>query len=119
MRARRAFPTLLNLTKFQFDQSPVCVDICVQSPHFFFCFRGRFEKRDVAVKRVLIDFIDIDEREVELLRQADEHPNVIRYFCMVCVHYLTIPIMGDSLQSKLKNEHQFVHDFIVSFAYLC
>ena len=46
-------------------------------------FRGRFEKRDVAVKRVLIDFIDIDEREVELLRQADEHPNVIRYFCMV------------------------------------
>ena len=47
--------------------------------------RGRFEKRDVAVKRVLLDFIDIDLHEVELLRQADEHPNVIRYFCMVII----------------------------------
>lgn len=36
-------------------------------------FKGRFEKRAVAVKRVLLDFIDIDLHEVELLRQADEH----------------------------------------------
>ena len=43
----------------------------------------------MAVKRVLLDFIDIDLHEVELLRQADEHPNVIRYFCMVSRMYIT------------------------------
>ena len=40
--------------------------------------RGRFDNRDVAVKRVLAACFSIAEREVELLRESDEHPNVIR-----------------------------------------
>ena len=60
--------------------------------------RGRFEKRAVAVKRVLLDFIDIDLHEVELLRQADEHPNVIRYFCMVSLSLYNV--CGFPLQDK-------------------
>ena len=36
----------------------------------------------MAVKRVLAHSFTIADREVELLRESDEHPNVIRYFCM-------------------------------------
>jgi hypothetical protein len=36
----------------------------------------------VAVKRVLAACFSIADREVDLLRESDEHPNVVRYFCM-------------------------------------
>ena len=49
---------------------------------FFIFFRGKFDTRDVAVKRVLAACFSIADREVDLLRESDEHPNVIRYFCM-------------------------------------
>ena len=54
-------------------------------------FRGQFDKRQVAVKRILPESFTLADREVDLLRQSDEHPNVVRYFCMVrmlcmCVH---------------------------------
>jgi hypothetical protein len=45
--------------------------------------RGRFDNRDVAVKRLLPECFSFADREVELLRESDQHPNVIRYFCMV------------------------------------
>lgn len=44
-------------------------------------FKGQFDGRDVAVKRMLIDFFDVAGHEVSLLQQSDSHPNVIRYFC--------------------------------------
>uniref|UniRef100_A0A224Z8L0 non-specific serine/threonine protein kinase n=1 Tax=Rhipicephalus zambeziensis TaxID=60191 RepID=A0A224Z8L0_9ACAR len=47
-----------------------------------FVFKGTFEKRPVAVKRILPDCISLASREVDLLRESDEHPNVVRYFCM-------------------------------------
>ncbi|KAI5848700.1 hypothetical protein DFP73DRAFT_542098 [Morchella snyderi] len=43
--------------------------------------RGKFENRDVAVKRMLNDFVEIAEHEVKLLQASDDHPNVIRYHC--------------------------------------
>ncbi|KAK6481701.1 serine/threonine-protein kinase/endoribonuclease IRE1 [Huso huso] len=46
-----------------------------------FVFRGRFDDRNVAVKRILPECFDFADREVQLLRESDEHPNVIRYFC--------------------------------------
>ena len=49
---------------------------------FFSILRGKFDNRDVAVKRVLAACFTIADREVDLLRESDEHPNVIRYFCM-------------------------------------
>lgn len=69
-------------------------------------FKGMFEKRDVAVKRVLLDFIDIDLHEVELLRQADEHPNVIRYYCMETdsmFRYLALELCQASLRDYVEN----------------
>jgi len=35
-----------------------------------------------AVKRVLREYVDVAETEVDLLRRSDNHPNVIRYYCM-------------------------------------
>ncbi|KAK7113321.1 serine/threonine-protein kinase/endoribonuclease IRE1-like [Littorina saxatilis] len=47
-----------------------------------FVYRGTFEGRAVAVKRLLPECFSFADREVELLRESDQHHNVIRYFCM-------------------------------------
>lgn len=44
-------------------------------------YEGKFEGRDVAVKRMLQQYFDVASQEVSLLQQSDDHPNVIRYFC--------------------------------------
>lgn len=44
-------------------------------------FKGKFDNRDVAVKRLLPGCFSLADREVELLRESDQHPNVVRYFC--------------------------------------
>ncbi|PKI85731.1 non-specific serine/threonine protein kinase [Malassezia vespertilionis] len=44
-------------------------------------FRGEFQGRAVAVKRLLRDFVQIASKEVSLLQSADNHPNVIRHYC--------------------------------------
>ena len=46
-----------------------------------FVFRGKYDTRDVAVKRLLPGCFTVADREVDLLRESDAHPNVIRYFC--------------------------------------
>ncbi|KUJ22869.1 uncharacterized protein LY89DRAFT_312690 [Mollisia scopiformis] len=43
-------------------------------------FKGIFDGREVAVKRMMIQFFDIASQETKLLRESDDHPNVIRYF---------------------------------------
>ena len=40
-----------------------------------------FDGRNVAVKRMLMEFYDIASHEVGLLQESDDHHNVIRYFC--------------------------------------
>ena len=42
--------------------------------------RGNFDGRSVAVKRLLPECFTVADREVQLLRESDAHPNVIRYF---------------------------------------
>ncbi|PKY06066.1 hypothetical protein P168DRAFT_280913 [Aspergillus campestris IBT 28561] len=44
-------------------------------------YRGSFDGRDVAVKRMLVEFFDVASHEVSLLQESDDHNNVIRYFC--------------------------------------
>ena len=43
-------------------------------------YKGMFGDRDVAVKRMLLEFYDIASHEVRLLQESDNHPNVIRYY---------------------------------------
>lgn len=47
------------------------------------CSRGTFDGREVAVKRMIPECFSLADREVQLLRESDQHPNVIRYFCTV------------------------------------
>ncbi|XP_018596207.2 serine/threonine-protein kinase/endoribonuclease IRE1 isoform X1 [Scleropages formosus] len=71
-----------------------------------FVFRGHFDGRRVAVKRILPECFDFAEREVQLLRESDEHPNVIRYFCTERDRqftYIAIELCAATLQ-------QFVED---------
>ncbi|XP_056629573.1 serine/threonine-protein kinase/endoribonuclease IRE1 isoform X2 [Diorhabda sublineata] len=46
-----------------------------------FVYRGEFDSRRVAVKRLLPECFTFADREVALLRESDAHPNVIRYYC--------------------------------------
>ncbi|KAJ8935645.1 hypothetical protein NQ318_010553 [Aromia moschata] len=46
-----------------------------------FVYKGEFDNRQVAVKRLLPDCFTFADREVALLRESDAHPNVIRYYC--------------------------------------
>lgn len=43
-------------------------------------FRGSLQGRAVAVKRLLQDFVTLASREVMILQESDDHPNVIRYY---------------------------------------
>jgi hypothetical protein len=43
-------------------------------------YQGKFEGRDVAVKRLLKEFYHVADHEVKILQDSDYHPNVIRYF---------------------------------------
>ncbi|XP_074039419.1 serine/threonine-protein kinase/endoribonuclease Ire1 isoform X2 [Leptinotarsa decemlineata] len=46
-----------------------------------FVYRGEFDNRRVAVKRLLPECFTFADREVALLRESDHHPHVIRYYC--------------------------------------
>lgn len=63
--------------KIVFDPSAVLGKGCEGT----FVFKGSFEKRQVAVKRLLPECFTLADREVALLRESDAHENVVRYFC--------------------------------------
>ncbi|XP_076846149.1 serine/threonine-protein kinase/endoribonuclease IRE1 [Brachyhypopomus gauderio] len=71
-----------------------------------FVFRGHFDGRRVAVKRILPECVDFAEREVRLLRESDEHPNVIRYFCTERDRqftYIAIELCAATLQQYIED----------------
>ncbi|TRY85507.1 hypothetical protein DNTS_016009 [Danionella cerebrum] len=67
-------------------------------------YRGQFDNRPVAVKRILPECFSFADREVQLLRESDEHPNVIRYFCTERdrqFQYIAIELCRATLQETL------------------
>jgi len=76
-----------------------------------FVYKGKFDNRDVAVKRVLAACFSIADREVELLRESDEHPNVVRYFCMEqCrqFRYIALELCVATLQDYVEGRYSEV-----------
>ncbi|GMT14573.1 hypothetical protein PFISCL1PPCAC_5870 [Pristionchus fissidentatus] len=70
-------------------------------------YRGKFDDREVAVKRVLTEFLPLVDREVELLRESDSHPHVIRYFCMESdsqFRYLALELCVASLYDYIEKK---------------
>lgn len=43
--------------------------------------KGQYKSRDVAVKRMLLEFYDTASHEVSLLQQSKGHPNIVQYYC--------------------------------------
>ncbi|XP_017389892.1 serine/threonine-protein kinase/endoribonuclease IRE2 isoform X2 [Cebus imitator] len=71
-----------------------------------FVFRGQFEGRAVAVKRLLRECFALVQREVQLLQESDRHPNVLRYFCTEQgpqFHYIALELCRASLQEYVEN----------------
>ncbi|XP_073416408.1 serine/threonine-protein kinase/endoribonuclease IRE2 [Dendrobates tinctorius] len=71
-----------------------------------FVFRGRFDGRSVAVKRILPESFMLADREVQLLRESDEHPNVIRYYCTESdrlFYYIALELCAATLQEYVEN----------------
>uniref|UniRef100_A0A4W6FWY7 Serine/threonine-protein kinase/endoribonuclease IRE1 n=1 Tax=Lates calcarifer TaxID=8187 RepID=A0A4W6FWY7_LATCA len=71
-----------------------------------FVFRGKFDGRHVAVKRILPECFEVAEREVQLLRESDTHPNVIRYFCTErdrLFTYIAIELCTATLQQYVED----------------
>ncbi|NXG06483.1 ERN1 endoribonuclease, partial [Sakesphorus luctuosus] len=71
-----------------------------------FVFRGQFEGRNVAVKRLLPECVHLLDREVQLLQESDEHPHVVRYFCTEKdrqFHYIAIELCSATLQEYVES----------------
>ncbi|KAI9375767.1 hypothetical protein BJX61DRAFT_78835 [Aspergillus egyptiacus] len=68
-------------------------------------YRGSFDGRDVAVKRMLVEFYDIASHEVGLLQESDDHNNVIRYYCReqaAGFFYIALELCPASLQDVVE-----------------
>jgi serine/threonine-protein kinase/endoribonuclease IRE1 len=50
-------------------------------------FKGKFDGRDVAVKRMLMQFYDIASQETKLLRESDDHPNGMKRIFLIYLFY--------------------------------
>ncbi|OAA52203.1 serine/threonine-protein kinase [Beauveria brongniartii RCEF 3172] len=73
-------------------------------------FAGRFDGRDVAVKRMLIQFYDIASQETRLLRESDDHPNVIRYYSQQMQDgflYIALERCAASLADVVERPHAY------------
>lgn len=73
-------------------------------------YRGTFDGRNVAVKRMLMEFYDIASHEVGLLQESDDHHNVIRYFCREQAAgflYIGLELCPASLQDVIERPTQY------------
>ena len=75
-----------------------------------FVYKGLFENRPVAVKRLLPECYTLADREVELLRDADQHANVLRYYCMESdsqFRYIALELCQATLYDYVQQNSKF------------
>ncbi|KAK4162422.1 hypothetical protein QBC43DRAFT_321904 [Cladorrhinum sp. PSN259] len=73
-------------------------------------FPGKWEGRDVAVKRMLVQFNEIATQETRLLRESDDHPNVIRYYAQqqrASFLYIALELCQASLADVIQKPSSF------------
>lgn len=79
-----SYQDLIDLGDGKFQVGKICYnsnELLGKGCEGTFVFKGTFEERHVAVKRLLPECFTLADREVTLLRESDEHVNVVRYFC--------------------------------------
>lgn len=76
--------SIQTLDDAQLDRGPkilqVSDNVLGTGSHGTVVYQGKFEGREVAVKRLLKEFYHVADHEVKILQDSDYHPNVIRYF---------------------------------------
>ncbi|EAQ83153.1 hypothetical protein CHGG_10971 [Chaetomium globosum CBS 148.51] len=65
-------------------------------------FAGKWDGRDVAVKRMLVQFNEIASQETRLLRESDDHPNERAAFL-----YIALELCQASLADIVQKPHCF------------
>ena len=71
----------------------------------------------MAVKRLLKDFVTLASREVSILQESDDHPNVIRYYYQeahASFLYIALELCPASLADIIERPDQF-RDIVVAF----
>jgi serine/threonine-protein kinase/endoribonuclease IRE1 len=74
-------------------------------------YKGKYENRPVAVKRLLSQCFNLAEKEVDMLRDADQHKNVIRYFCTENdsqFKYIAIELCQMTLHDYVHNKNDLI-----------
>ncbi|XP_010214541.1 PREDICTED: serine/threonine-protein kinase/endoribonuclease IRE2 [Tinamus guttatus] len=100
--AEDARPDMITIGKISFNPK----DVLGHGAGGTFVFRGQFDGRNVAVKRLLPECFHLVDREVQLLRESDEHPHVVRYFCTEKdkqFHYIAIELCSATLQEYVES----------------
>ncbi|KPJ08216.1 Serine/threonine-protein kinase/endoribonuclease IRE1 [Papilio machaon] len=75
-----------------------------------FVYRGMFDKRAVAVKRLLPECFTFADREVALLRESDAHAHVVRYYCTERdkqFRYIALELCSATLQDYVEKKLNF------------
>nr|XP_026488501.1 serine/threonine-protein kinase/endoribonuclease IRE1 [Vanessa tameamea] len=75
-----------------------------------FVYRGTFDKRAVAVKRLLPECFTFADREVTLLRESDAHAHVVRYYCTERdkqFRYIALELCSATLQDYVERKLNF------------
>lgn len=95
-----------NITKISNSLSITDITLGFGS-HGTMVFKGYFENRPVAVKRMLLDFYDVASHEINLLQESDDHSNVVRYFCSQ-IHnkflYIALELCSASLEDIVEKK---------------
>lgn len=84
-------------------------DILGFGSHGTIVFKGYFENRPVAVKRMLLDFYDVASHEIHLLQESDDHSNVVRYFCSQEKNkflYIALELCSASLEDLVEKKRK-------------
>ncbi|CCE64353.1 hypothetical protein TPHA_0H01470 [Tetrapisispora phaffii CBS 4417] len=82
-------------------------------------YKGKFEGRPVAIKRMLIDFCDIASTEIDLLSESDDHPNVIRYYCSEETGrflYIALELCNSNLEDLVEKRRLVVKKMLLETA---
>ncbi|EAU84069.1 other/IRE protein kinase [Coprinopsis cinerea okayama7 len=82
-------------------------------------FQGSLQGRAVAVKRLLKDFVTLASREVSILQESDDHPNVIRYYYQEAhanFLYIALELCPASLADIIETpDREAFRDIAISF----
>lgn len=101
---------LVNTNPTQMSLLDVSKEVIGYGSHGTVVLKGVFENREVAVKRMLLDFYEVASQEVALLQESDDHPNVIRYYCKQASDkflYIALELCPGTLEDLIEKPFKF------------